>query len=76
MRQFQVWAEGYAATGEYAPATLRGVYEAETFDDAVRQHIKTTPEEAHFYRQHDDGHWSYWACRLYDNESDARKFLG
>lgn len=34
MKKFQVWIEGYAATGEHSPASLIGEVEAENFDEA------------------------------------------
>jgi hypothetical protein len=41
MKEFEIWSEGYAATGEYSSAYCYGKFMGETFDDACinsRQH--------------------------------------
>lgn len=88
----QVWAEGYMATCEHGEAILLGTFEAENFDDAVKQWLATIPEEqVPKYYEHKERmvldpeaplgrslKWihTYWACRLYDNEADAKKSFG
>ena len=72
MKWFEVWSEGYAATGDRATATLEGRVEAETFGDACRKACveqgrwKASP--AYF----DAKELTVWGCGLYDNEADAR----
>lgn len=34
MKEFEIWTEGYSATGEYAPARLIGKSMGNTFDEA------------------------------------------
>lgn len=34
MKEFEIWIEGYAATGEYSPASYIGNAMGETFDEA------------------------------------------
>lgn len=70
---WNVWAEGYAATGERGTATFVGSVRAATFVDACRilhndgwGQFSLTP----------DGQPMYWGCRLFDNEADARKTYG
>lgn len=77
IRAIEVWTEGYSVTGNRSPAQRMGVYQAATFDDAVAQHLQTLDAEGQsFYRQSEDGVWSCWGCRLFDNEADARRSFG
>ncbi len=74
MRLFEIWSEGYRATGESGVATLHGTGQGETFLEACDNYARLHPTFAEYYRS--GAHPSYWACRLYDNESDARKAFG
>ncbi len=89
MKEFEVWSEGYRATGEGAEASLLGTYTAETFDDAVAAYLSDHPQQRQYYgnkqryaERSADGimqvvTWhTIWACRLFDNEADARKSFG
>jgi hypothetical protein len=72
-REFEIWMEGYQATGESGGAQLVGKSTGWTFYDAV----KNLADRSHkgkfdWY----GGRWSIWACRLFDNEADARKSFG
>jgi hypothetical protein len=87
MKEYEIWAEGYMATGESSGATLLGTSLGTSFDDAVLNYIKAHPdslierntetryisEEAYKRRK---SNWNIWACDLFDNESDARKSFG
>ena len=87
MKEFEIWMEGYAATGEYGTAQMIGTGIGETFDDAIKDYIskntkhgieentrsRYTTDEAYKNRS---SNWNIWACNLYDNEKDARKFFG
>lgn len=76
MQIWTVWSEGYSVTGESAPARLEGVVEADTFPDACRKACV------------DSGRWNVepggfdpvrlavWGCKLFDNETDARRSFG
>lgn len=71
--KFSVWIEGYQGSGDRQLAHLLGAAEAETFADAAKAVIEE--------QKMNDEHWSpdklsYWGCRLFDNESDARKSSG
>ncbi len=111
MKTFQIWSEGYAATGEHTTAHYRGEAEGETFDDACKNfrqpkdiirewdgevivkkgaplNLDTNSDGTYrrgSYRgdkvegkEKDNkiGNYSIWACQLFDNETDARKFMG
>jgi hypothetical protein len=66
---FQVWQEGFRATGESSPAIFHGEVEASTFRDACIAIFKgnSTFEESTL---------TYWGCRLFDNETKARSSFG
>ena len=70
---FEVWTEGYQATGERSPASFHGVFRAPTFADAVKRCVK---EKKFDTRCFDPERLSYWGCRFFDNEADARRSFG
>lgn len=72
MNKYEIWCEGYAATGEHAPANLYGIAEGDTFREAAISLLGDKLDK------NDDGTYrlSIWACKLYDNEIDARKNFG
>ena len=80
---YQVWLEGYAATGESGTAQLLGVAHAENFIEAAKKTwrercIKGGHDEkyADNYFSIRDGIPSIWGCACFDNEADARKRFG
>lgn len=88
MKTFQIWMEGYIATGESGRAQMIGTGKGETFNDAVKDFMKENPtdhriqentrkryttQEAYDTR---DSNWNIWACDLYDNHADAAKAFG
>jgi len=75
MKIFEIWMEGYAATGESGSAQLLGTKPGKTFMDAYLNYVKD------FYGESPPDHVSLnkpsiWGCRIYDNEADARKVFG
>jgi hypothetical protein len=84
---FQIWMEGYAATGERSGAQLLGYGYGHNFDEAVEDLRRKKPdlginkyERSQFDSEEDyinrRSNWNVWACRLFDNETDARKSFG
>jgi len=73
MKSFSVWSEGYAATGESSPAEFLGVFEGKNFKDACYNALVKLEWDLSYYNSKSN---SYWACRFYDNEIDARKNFG
>ena len=67
--RYEIWSEGYAATGERGEAIKIGEAEAESFQEACN----TLLRENGLY---DSARLTYWGCRLFDNEADARKLFG
>lgn len=72
-RLWQVWAEGYRATGEVGTATYVGEVLASSFEEACR--LLHNPGWGALGATA-DGRPMYWGCRLYDNERDARATYG
>lgn len=66
-----VWMEGYSCTGNHCDAQLVGTVEAEDFADACNKLALQNPE-----RSWNDDNTAIWGCRLFDNETDARKGFG
>lgn len=78
MQRFEVWLEGYWATGMEdfpAPARKLGEVEAETFRDACVA-ICSPPEWQEHNGDFDVKRLTVWNCRLFDNEADARRSFG
>lgn len=86
MKVYEIWSEGYAATGERAPAYLHCEIEANSFDEAVEKANKEFNLGAERYTRANfinenaynnrRSNWNIWACALFDNETDARKSFG
>lgn len=73
VRPWEVWSEGFVATGESGTARLMGTIDAKTFAGACRLMAKREHWGAYFRLM---PHPSFWGCRLFDNEADARKAFG
>lgn len=84
IKNWEVWSEGYAATGEHGTALLEGVYKGETFDDAVEDYLKVKeatswPDIRTYYSKMDSNGsvvHSIWGCRLFKTETEARQSFG
>ncbi|EMC3642542.1 hypothetical protein L1C56_03810 [Klebsiella pneumoniae] len=72
MRIYQVWSEGFEVSGSRAGAKLHGEAEAVDFASACEGLFKDLGRSQHFDKQR----LTYWGCRLFDNEVDARKAFG
>jgi len=70
MNSYNIWSEGYSATGDHSGAVCldRGVL-ADTFAEACSIALEGDP-----YFNKDN--LTYWACRLYDNEYEAKESFG
>lgn len=90
LKEFEVWMEGYAATGEHGTAQLIGKTMARSFTEACHilactqylEHIKKV--HGPNYNEYDNPErWdydtdrkSYWGCRFFETEAEARKSFG
>tara|TARA_R110000782_G_scaffold47716_1_gene104752 strand:+ start:74 stop:316 length:243 start_codon:yes stop_codon:yes gene_type:complete len=80
MKEFKVWIEGYATSGESSGAILHGKVNANSFDEACIKLLgnsldkdKSKPDE---YRRNSKGNMCVWGCGCYDNETEAKEFFG
>ena len=73
IKQYQIWTEGYAATGESSGAIYHGFSKGKTFKQAVENFIEENNWDKKLYNSEK---LTYWGCKFYDNESDARKTFG
>ena len=74
IKAFNLWIEGYACTGNSSTASFLGTYEADNFENACDKWADTIKEKEYYQRNGSIA--SYWGCRIYDNEADARKSFG
>ena len=72
-RRIEIWAEGYAASGDKGDATYCGFAIARNFDQAV---IDVFGVNDSLLKKNADGTWTHWGCRLFDNEFQARQSFG
>ena len=79
-QMFEVWMEGYMATGESALAHKVGEVLCKTFDEAVliltEGKVDLDENEPDGLKRNSTGNLCSWACAFYDNEADARKSFG
>ena len=79
MKTFEIWTEGYAATGEHSPATFHGTAEGETFEEAcikkIGHMLDKDENKPDGYRRF-GGKLCVWACCCFDNEKEARESFG
>lgn len=75
MKKFEVWAEGYVATGNYSQAIFLGEYKGDTFRDAVINY-KNSVTDDNTRRCIDVDGMTFGGCRFFDNEKEARKSFG
>jgi hypothetical protein len=69
VKLFEVWVEGYQAQGNHGCARLEGQAVAGCFRDACA--LVMTGNQ--YYNPAGN---TWWGCRLFDNEQDARKAFG
>lgn len=90
LKIYEVWREGFGATGDYSPAQLIGKSYARSFAQACHivfctEFLKMTEivNKPDYEGYVDPDRWdydplrlTYWGCRLFNNETDARKSFG
>jgi len=73
MKNYEIWSEGFRATGEQGKALLHSIISANSFVDACNKFANQNKE---FKKYYNSTKLSYWGCRLFDNEKDARNNFG
>jgi hypothetical protein len=76
LKTYEIWVEGYACTGQSATASLVGSSEGRTFREACLAYAVSKKHEDGFINYFNPVDCSYWGCRWFDNETDARKSFG
>jgi hypothetical protein len=64
---YEVWMEGYSATGNHAPDKCLGVYKAKTFKAACKKALKDNFSEDDIKRYYNSRANTFWGCRFYDH---------
>ena len=75
-KRYTIWLEGYAATGNSAPARYMGVHEGTCFEDACLTACRENFGPRETARYYDAERNTYWGMHFYSNEADARKYFG
>ena len=79
MKKFEIWTEGYAATGQSSTAKFHGTSEGKTFEEAcikkIGHKLDKDENEPDGYRRL-RGKLCIWACCCFDNEKEARASFG
>ena len=69
----EIWVEGYQATGQQGTANCFGWYRANSLLEACEKLAKVNPEFDRLFVRH---FMTYWGCKIFDNEEEARKAYG
>lgn len=70
----ELWMEGWCANEGVATADLCGVYEASSVAEAAR--MWAAEDDRRGINMNYSEPVSFWGCRFFDNEADARKAFG
>jgi hypothetical protein len=71
--EYEIWCEGPRATGNNSTAAMLGRAKGFTFKHACVELMQRIDQGSKYYNEK---HNTYWACKLFDNEADARKAFG
>lgn len=69
MKTYEIWSEGFVTSFEAAGARFHGTSEGETFQEACENYAK---KNENFARYFNPTYLTFWGCKLFDNEADAR----
>lgn len=75
METYEVWLEGYIATGESSEAHFYGLHKAASFKEACMKAM-TIHKFSDLDKYYNEENNTYWACHFYNNELEARKSFG
>lgn len=73
---YPLWIEGYEVTGNSATASYLGVFEGKTFNEACDNWAKTIEQPEYYKSGNERQKPNYWACKIFENELEARKSFG
>lgn len=70
---YDIWSEGFVATGQSSGAIHHGTAEGKTLKEAC---INLADQNKEFKEYFNEERMTYWGCKLFDNSVDARKSFG
>ena len=68
-----IWVEGWRSSDGHAPAQHVATMAGASLQEACDAYAEVDSE---WKRHYDRDRMTYWGCRLFDNETDARKDFG
>jgi hypothetical protein len=74
-RSWEVWTEGFRATGNQQGAVYHGRFKGDTFDDALVA-FKATIQDERSRNLVNLKARTFWGCRFFDNGPAAREAYG
>ena len=74
IKWYAVWMEGYCTQGNSSKAKMIGMSRADSFQEACE--VAYTDKDGKVDELFDPERLTYWGCRLFDNEREARKSFG
>jgi hypothetical protein len=75
MKLYDIWVEGYSATGQYSQASLLGQVLADSFQKACDK-LCSSEEFQKYHGHYDRRDRTVWGCKLFANETAARRSFG
>ncbi|PGK51961.1 hypothetical protein CN918_29665 [Priestia megaterium] len=73
MREFEIWCEGFHTSDGKSGAFFQGYSHGVDLKDACMNLAKI---DYPFATNFDEDRMTWWGCRIFDNECDARKSFG
>jgi len=70
---YAIWMEGFRVMEGDGTASLLGHVYAKSFQEACDNWAKTHED---FRQLYDPARLTYWGCKLFDNEEEARRNYG
>lgn len=74
--RFDIWMEGFSVTGGRGAAAYMDTVEASDFPSACQQLADRFEAEGRDFGDYDPEDLSFWGCRLFPSEAEARKTFG
>ena len=68
-KKYEIWSEGYSMNSDQCGATKLGEIDANNFQQACDSFFKGD-------KLYNPSTLTYWSCKLFDNQEDARKSFG
>lgn len=68
--KIDIWSEGYIATGDHGLARFWKTIDAQSLQEATDLLAR---DDEKFRKHYDRNRMTWWGCRLFDNEEQARE---